>query len=128
MTAIWSSPAASGPSARSTPGRGWSSSRSPRTTGSSCSARRACSPFDAERRGTTFEKPCPACGAFYDVLGVTPPYLRGVTEPILEGLFRTDLEFGSGPIQHPLIVAGMETYAEMQAKKFKKFSGEPVEA
>ena len=85
-------------------------------------------PFDAERRGTTFAKPCPACGAFYDVLGVTPAYLRGVAEPILQGFFRTDLEFGSGPIQHPLAVVGTETYAELRAQKFKKFSGHPVDA
>ena len=84
-------------------------------------------PFDAERRGTRFEKPCPNCGAFYDVLGVTPPFLRGVTEPITDGFYRTDLEFGSGHIQGPLLVTGTETYAELRARKFKKFAADPVE-
>ena len=85
-------------------------------------------PFDAERRGTTIANPCPQCKAYHEVIGVTPPYLRGVSEPILEGFFRTDLEFGSGHSQRPLIVVGTGTYAELRAGKFKKFSADAVMA
>lgn len=39
------------------------------------------------------------------VAGATPAFLR-VNQPLLDQLFRTDVEFGSGNEQHPLIVMG----------------------
>ena len=85
-------------------------------------------PFDVKRRGTRFEDLCPACGAFYNVTGANPVYLRGITEPIQEGFFRSDLEFASGPEQNPLILVGIRTAEELQKQKFQKFDLEAVEA
>src|SRR4051812_22112927 len=45
--------------------------------------------FDAERRETRFVQPCPTCRAFYGVAGATPVYLKGVTQPLRGGFFRT---------------------------------------
>lgn len=76
--------------------------------------------FDAEWRQTRFEKPCNACGAFYDVVGATPARLREVSEPLLDGFYRTDIEFGSGPEQHPLVIVGTRT---VEALRTERFSG-----
>jgi hypothetical protein len=84
-------------------------------------------PFDSKRRGTRFENPCPTCGAFYNVIGANPVYLRGVTEPIEEGFFRSDLEFASGPEQHPLILVGTGTAEKLLKQKFQKLDLEEVE-
>jgi hypothetical protein len=84
--------------------------------------------FDAKQRGTRFEDPCPKCGAFYNVIGANPVYLRGVTQPIEDGFFRTDLEFASGPEQHPLILVGIGTAEKLRKQKFQKLNLEEVEA
>lgn len=85
-------------------------------------------PFDAERRGTRFEKLCPECRAFYDVIGATPAYLRDITEPIEEGFFRSDLEFASGPEQSPLILVGVRTAEKLKEQKFQKYVLHAVKA
>jgi hypothetical protein len=84
--------------------------------------------FDAERRGTRFLSPCPACGAFYDVVGATPAFLRGVREPIERGFFRSDLVFGSGPEQRPLLFVGIRTAEALNEKRFEGYMLRPVQA
>lgn len=76
--------------------------------------------FDSKRRKTRFEDPCPTCGEFYNVIGANPVYLCGVTQPIEEGFFRSDLEFASGPEQHPLILVGIGTADKLRKQKFQK--------
>jgi hypothetical protein len=83
--------------------------------------------FDSKRRGTRFEKPCPTCGAFYKLIGAKPVYLQSVREPIEEGFFRPDLEFASGPEQHPLILVGIGTAEKLWKQKFQKFDMQEVE-
>ena len=57
-------------------------------------------PFDAERRGTTFEDPCGACGRFTQIAGADPIYLKlGTVLP--EGFSRTDVVFGSAHWNRP---------------------------
>lgn len=84
--------------------------------------------FDSKRCGTRLEDRCPKCGEYYNVIGANPVCLRGVTEPIKEGFFRSDLEFGSGPEQHPLILVGIGTAEKLRKQKFRKFVLEEVEA
>ena len=74
--------------------------------------------FDAVARGTRFEKPCPACGTFYSVVGATPVRLRNAI-PLGEGFYRTDLEFGSGHEQHPLLIVGVRTAEMLKAATLK---------
>ncbi len=86
--------------------------------------------FDDERRRTRFEKPCPECGGFYNVIGGTPAFLVGVDAPIAEGFFRSDLEFGSGHTQHPLIIVGLDTASQLASEvppKASKYYFKPVE-
>jgi hypothetical protein len=62
-------------------------------------------PFDAARRKTVFEQPCDECGRFFVVAGATPVFLK-VRFRLADELYRTDVEFGTGNEQHPLIVMG----------------------
>jgi hypothetical protein len=84
--------------------------------------------LDSKRQGVRFEDRCPTCRAFYNVIDEGPVCLRGVTEPIQEGFFRSDLEFASGPEQHPLILVGVGTAAKLRKQKFQKLGLEEVEA
>ncbi len=85
-------------------------------------------PFDAKKRGTRFYNPCPTCGAFYSVIGADPVYLRGISKPIGEGFFRTDLEFGSGPEKHWLCLVGIRTAEKLKEQAFSKYYLREVEA
>jgi hypothetical protein len=75
--------------------------------------------FDAELRRTRFEGRCHACGAFCSVAGAYPVMLCGVAEPLLDGFYRTDVEFGSGPQQEPLVIVGVRTAQALKAEKFR---------
>jgi hypothetical protein len=85
-------------------------------------------PFDADRRRTRFLDKCPTCGAFYGVIGATPAYLRGVTEPIQDGFFRSDFEFGSGPGQGPLTFIGLGTAEELRKQRFQNYYLKEIQA
>jgi hypothetical protein len=61
--------------------------------------------FHAARRKTTFERRCLQCGRFFVVAGATPVFLKS-TGPLADKMYRTDVEFGTGDEQHPLIVVG----------------------
>lgn len=74
---------------------------------------------DAALRGTRFERHCHTCRAFYSVVGAHPIVLRGEAEPLLEGFYRTDLEFGSGPEQSPLVIVGIRTAQALRGAKFR---------
>ena len=74
--------------------------------------------FDAVRRETRFEESCDTCHAYYSVVGATPVYLRDIREPLAEGFYRTDLEFASGPEQHPLIIVGPRTGEQIVACRY----------
>lgn len=61
--------------------------------------------FDIERRRTRFEGLCKECGRYFDVIGATPIFLlqqAGLPDEIVG----TDVEFGSGDEQHPLLLVG----------------------
>jgi hypothetical protein len=62
-------------------------------------------PFDAARRKTRFEQLCVECGRYFVVAGATPAYLR-IEANLPDQLFRTDIEFGTGNEQSPLIIVG----------------------
>jgi hypothetical protein len=58
--------------------------------------------FDVERRTTRFEKFCPGCQRFRSVAGGTPAFLRAAA--LAEGVYRTDVEFGTDDERHPLVI------------------------
>ena len=70
--------------------------------------------FDAEKRKTRFEGACPVCGKFESVTGATPAFLteNAVVQPA--EFVRTDVEFGDGDEQHPLLICGAEAAAVLR--------------
>lgn len=75
--------------------------------------------FDAERRQTLFEQPCPECSEHFSVCGATPIFLRDIEQPVEEGFFRTDLAFGSGHEKSPLIIVGIATAEKIKSERFR---------
>ena len=82
--------------------------------------------FDSDRRGTRFEHRCAACKGWFDVVGAHPIMLRDIDHPLTAGLFRTDLAFGSGHGQCPLIIVGLQTAAQIKAARLRHVDLEPI--
>lgn len=74
--------------------------------------------FDVEKRRTQFIGPCSRCGRFAEIIGSQPIFLRDVYAPIRTGLFRTDVEFGSGRSKGPELLVGIETKEKLVKIKF----------
>jgi len=83
--------------------------------------------FDAERRETRFKRYCTACRGYCDVIGANPIYLKGISGPLGEGFYRTDLQFASGPEQHPLIIVGPRTGQQIKSQKYPVLDVSPIE-
>lgn len=76
--------------------------------------------FDAEQRGTRFEKICAVCGQYESVVGATPVYLRQDESIPKSGFARTDLEFASGDEKHPLLLCGVDAGEILKSAKLRK--------
>ena len=72
--------------------------------------------FDAEARQTRFGPRCPTCDRPESVAGATPVMLRSSDLP--HGLSRTDVEFGTGDEQHPLLLVDSSTAALLGQQSF----------
>lgn len=84
--------------------------------------------FDTARRRTRFENQCAMCGKFESVAGASPAILKGVMSPVLEGIYRTDIEFGTKDEQHPLLIAGIDTARKLRKEKLTGLLFKPIEA
>lgn len=72
--------------------------------------------FDAERSGARFLDRCSVCERYYDVVGIDPLRLKNPYRvPLPDRLFRTDLCFGSGDEQSPLLLTGPSLGRELLA-------------
>ena len=80
--------------------------------------------FDAMRRGTKFENFCTKCSRYHDVAGATPAFLRFAPPP--NELRGTDIEFGSGDEQHPLLVVGSTLADELRAADLSGLDLHPI--
>ncbi|HWZ58949.1 MAG TPA: hypothetical protein VNW46_08255 [Gemmatimonadaceae bacterium] len=83
--------------------------------------------FDAARRGTRFEKLCNRCGSYFNIVGAHPIFLAAVSTSLTDGFYRTDIEFGSGHEQHPIVLVGTNTAAELRALNLRDLELEAVE-
>lgn len=64
--------------------------------------------FDSDARMTRFVNKCSLCGQYESIVGATPAFLA-LPDSIEDfGLYRTDIEFGSGKEKSPLFVVGPE--------------------
>jgi hypothetical protein len=84
--------------------------------------------FDSKRAHTQFMNRCVRCGNYESVIGASPLGLIDVSQPIDNGFFRTDLEFGSRWEKSPLIIVGIGTKELMEQEGFERIHFEPVEA
>ncbi len=83
-------------------------------------------PFDAERRGTRFEKQCPTCGHFESVVGATPVCLKDGAKIPEKGFVRTDLEFATDDEKSPLLLCGQHAGDILNAAKLKGLDLAPI--
>jgi hypothetical protein len=51
---------------------------------------------------------------------------KTVNEELKDGIYRTDIEFGSGYELSPLILVGVSTYEKMKIEKFNDIDFEPI--
>lgn len=84
--------------------------------------------FDSARRGTEFTNHCAECGNYESTIGFSPGLLVGITGELADGLYRTDLIFGSGNSKHPFIVVAPETKEKMLRESLKGIYFESLEA
>ena len=84
--------------------------------------------FDTRRRETILEDYCDVCGRFRTVAGATPAFLKRTRTPLAEGIYRTDIEFGTGDEQSPLYLVATETRNLMKREKLKGLTFGAVEA
>jgi hypothetical protein len=83
--------------------------------------------FDHERRKTRFMGFCDQCNNYEEVIGVTPVYLKHISRPLNDGIYRTDLLFGSGDRKGYMVLIGLDTYEKMKQEKFKGLYFEKIE-
>jgi hypothetical protein len=78
--------------------------------------------------GATTSRPCPTCGGFCDVVGPEPLFARELRQALPPGFYRSDLAFGSGPEQGPIIVVGAETGEALRAAALAGLELKPISA
>lgn len=74
-------------------------------------------PFDAQKRGTRLESQCSVCRQYESIVGATPAYLMSGARVPEMGFARTDLEFGSGDEQMPLLIGGSSAAAILEQEQ-----------
>ena len=74
--------------------------------------------FDPVSRGTRFENLCTVCGRYESVVGAYPAFLKAVPIPG-EGIYRSDLEFGSGDGKSPVLLVPTKTKRKMEREKIR---------
>ena len=82
--------------------------------------------FDSSRRRTRFGPICDQCEQYSYAAGAHPAYLKGVEQPLLDGFYRSDIEFGSGDELSPLLFCGIETKEKLLRANFRDIDFEPV--
>jgi hypothetical protein len=81
--------------------------------------------FDSKRRNTQFDDYQESCKRYNSVAGANPVCLDS-NEELKDGIYRTDIEFGSGYELSPLILVGVSTYEKMKIEKFNDIDFEPI--
>jgi len=74
--------------------------------------------FDTERRKTEFLSRCHKCSQFREVIGATPAFLKDKGADLSEGIFRTDIEFGSREGKAPLYLVPLTFKEHVQRERF----------
>lgn len=81
---------------------------------------------DLKSRRTELTNKCTTCRKFHDVVGTDSVLWRAI-RPLATGLYRSDLEFGSGHEQSPLLIVDVKTAQAMKRMKFRGLELESLE-
>lgn len=84
--------------------------------------------LNLDPRFARFEDKCAACGNYESVITGGSMKLLGVADPIEDGIFRTDLEFGSRWEKSPDIIVGVRTKELIKKERFHLVHFEPIES
>jgi hypothetical protein len=75
--------------------------------------------FDTAARRTALKNHCVSCGQFQTVAGATPAFLLPPVDVSKEEFVWTDVEFGSGDEQHPLLICGELACAALRKARLR---------
>lgn len=75
--------------------------------------------FDAEKAKLRYYKYCDECHSYESVTPGIPIFLKGISKPLGDGFYATDVHFASGNEKGPLFIIGVETYEKMKKEKFR---------
>lgn len=81
--------------------------------------------FDPEKANTVFENYCESCHSYESVISGNIA-LKNITQPIIDGIYRTDLVFASEDEKSPILIVGTRTFEKMNAQEFKGIDFEPI--
>jgi hypothetical protein len=81
--------------------------------------------LDPIKRDVRFINKCLVCNNYDEVIGATPCFLKNEM-PLEDGLFKSNLYFGSGNRKEPIILVGTETKEKMKKEKLKGLTFEPI--
>ena len=84
--------------------------------------------FDVKARETRFEDYCDSCGAYAAVIGAYPIFLKGVSQPLAPGFFRTDVEFATGIAQSPILIVAPESFSSLKSSSLVGLEFSPIKA
>lgn len=84
-------------------------------------------PFDPSVRPVRFIGKCQSCGSYTEVIGSLPAaFQQSALLDLEEGLYRSDLEFGSREGKGPLLVATASLVSGLLARRFSGLTLVPL--
>lgn len=74
--------------------------------------------FDAAAARTRFLKCCVSCGQFWEIIGATPAFTKDEVDA--DGIYATDLAFGTGPNRGPSHIVGLSLMSKLKKQEFRR--------
>lgn len=81
--------------------------------------------YDTDRRGTEFLNYNEECKGYEEIIGASPACLKN-NSPLPDGIFRSDICFGSYAAKSPLYYVGAETKNKLKEAGFKEIYLEKI--
>lgn len=81
--------------------------------------------FDIDRRQTKFEEYKEECKMYNSIAGAHPICLKS-NKVLSDGFYSTDIKFGGGYEQSPILIIGVDTYNKLKIEQFKDIDFEPI--
>jgi len=75
--------------------------------------------FDTQKAKLKYGEYCAECHNYESITPGLPIFLKGVSTPLGDGFYATDIYFASGNEKGPIVIIGVETYEKMKKEKFR---------